>query len=92
MRGVFIDIVRTLLLLSFIAVAWWFMTTFITPIWDALFPVVASYTNSFAQSGVSTLNLFKTIWNNLPIFLAIGVLIWFYLRAQRREPDTYYVQ
>jgi len=92
MRGILVDMIKALLLLSVLVVVWWLASVFITPFWDALLPFISSYTNDFATQSVSTLGLVKTIWNNLPFLFALAIFVWFYLRAQRREPDTYYMQ
>lgn len=86
----FIDTMKALGVIAFIAAAWWFWTVFLSPMWDALYPLATSY--SFGQDNIGTLNLVKTIWQNLPLILSGAVVVWLYFRAQRREPDQYYVQ
>lgn len=86
-----IDTFRALGAIGAIAVLWWVLSAVITPYWDALYPMVSEYNNSFSTAALGTLDLLKSIWGGIPLLLIIAAVVWIYIRAQKREPDTYYL-
>lgn len=90
-----VDVLKALFAIVIFTAMWWLLTPYISTLWDALHPIIAQQAatgNSVAQAGISTLSILQALWNFLPVLVDGAIIVWVYLRAQRREPDTYYVE
>lgn len=79
--------------LGYVLIAGLVITTIVTFCYLAFSPMIDSlytkFDGSFAQPEVqSTFQKVKIFWNAWPLVIIFGVIVWIFVEAMKKEPDT----
>lgn len=84
MKGIGAEIFIALIILFFTAVMWTILSqAYVVHI----FPTADTQLSNFTNAS-NTLQIIKLAWDVWPIIIIVGVIIWLFVRAQKREFDS----
>lgn len=87
MKGIGAEILISLAVLFVVSIIWTILSeAYVVQIFPQADLLLANYTNTSA-----TLQIIKFSWNVWPIIIIVGIVIWLFVRAQKREFDSGYV-